>query len=169
NGFDIPDMQRPITGAGSFTKAGGGTLVSGQSNSYTGGTILKGGTYEIINDAQFGGASGPITFDGGQLRYRTDFTLSSARVVTLAAGGGSLDTNNHALDAHLNAVDGTGSFTMTGTGSFTPLRVRTSGNLTDNNARLNLFPNGSSTAESKAAGLTITRTGKLNLGDNHLI
>jgi autotransporter-associated beta strand protein len=172
NGFSPPDMQSPIGGPGSFTKAGAGTLVSGQSNTYGGGTILKGGTFEIVNDATLGAANAPITFDGGTLTYRTSFTMSG-RAITLGAGGGTLVTDfgstARTLTATSSPVEGTGSFTINGVGTLITPHIRTTGNLTVNGATLSLPANGSATGVSKVAGVVITSGGKIDLSDNHLI
>src|SRR5439155_5250723 len=74
NGFTPSDMQVPITGTGSFTKAGDGTLVTGQNNIFN-GLIVKGGTFSFVNDANLGVSSGSITLDGGTSQPRTDFPL----------------------------------------------------------------------------------------------
>ena len=74
-GFDIvpANMSLPLntqlTGTGSFTKAGAGTVILGvtwQNNSYTGGTVLTGGSLQL--GGTFGmGNSGPLTVTDGTL------------------------------------------------------------------------------------------------------
>src|SRR5258708_2861337 len=61
-----------------------------------------------------GAAAGGLTFNGGTLQYGAGF--SSARGVTLNAGGGTFDTqaNNATLSG---AISGTGGLTKAGTGT----------------------------------------------------
>jgi autotransporter-associated beta strand protein len=174
NGFSPPDMQSPIAGPGSFTKAGGGTLVSGQPNSYAGGTILKGGYFEVIDNSNLGAAAGPVTFDGGGLRFRTNTNMSGRGTINVLAGGGTLDANDKVTDASANPIEGIGAFTLTDTppkvnGRLITSHVRLGGDLTVNIARLSLVANGSATGVSKAAGVIVTSGGKIDLSDNHLI
>ena len=56
-----------ISGAGQIRKLGLGTLTLTGANSQT-NTILSGGRLSIANEAPVGGASGPLTFDGGILQ-----------------------------------------------------------------------------------------------------
>jgi len=73
-GFDIATSSNTFTvnsnisGTGSMTVAGAGILVLSGANSYTGGTILKGGELSITSPSNFGGATKAITFAGGILR-----------------------------------------------------------------------------------------------------
>ncbi|WP_305879377.1 autotransporter outer membrane beta-barrel domain-containing protein [Bradyrhizobium sp. 41S5] len=101
-----------------LAKAGGGTLVLTGSNSYSGGTILAGGTLSVSSDANLGLASGALTFTGGMLQVTgTSFTTTS-RAVTLAAGGGGFDIADAANTFTLNqAVTGAGGLTKSGAGT----------------------------------------------------
>jgi fibronectin-binding autotransporter adhesin len=84
-----------VTGTGDFIKNGAGTLqqsgtmdqagativndgtlVLSGNNGYTGGTVLNGGTTEVSSDANLGGATGDITFNGGALVATSSMTSS---------------------------------------------------------------------------------------------
>ncbi|WLF98061.1 autotransporter outer membrane beta-barrel domain-containing protein [Brucella intermedia] len=126
-GFDIADAANIFTvnqnlGAGSIgslTKRGDGKLVLIADNGYSGGTILDGGTLSVSRDANLGDASGGLSFDGGALQI-TD-TMSSARSVALASGGGTIlvdDTKTATFSGvFANAGSAKGSFTKAGAGT----------------------------------------------------
>ncbi len=87
-----------ITNGCDFTKAGFGTLALNNVNVYTGRTYLLGGTLKIASEAALGAypstfVQDQIVFDGGTLRFETNYTLAvNNRGITLAAGGGTLMT-----------------------------------------------------------------------------
>jgi autotransporter-associated beta strand protein len=81
-------MSQPITGAGSMTKAGAGTLILGAANTYAGGTTIAAGT----------------------LRITHALALQNS---TVALNGGTLDLNN--LAASLGGLAGTGNVDLKGT------------------------------------------------------
>jgi len=66
----------------------GDALVLTGVNSYTGGTVVTATTVQVSQDANLGNVSGGITLIGGALRTTASFT--TARAITLGAGGGSL-------------------------------------------------------------------------------
>ncbi|PJT19240.1 hypothetical protein CN884_20850 [Ochrobactrum sp. 30A/1000/2015] len=126
-GFDIADAANIFTvnqnlGAGSIgslTKRGDGKLVLIADNGYSGGTILDGGTLSVSRDTNLGDASGGLSFDGGALQI-TD-TMSSARSVALASGGGTIlvdDTKTATFSGvFADAGSAKGSFTKAGAGT----------------------------------------------------
>ncbi|KFC74993.1 putative Outer membrane autotransporter barrel domain protein [Bosea sp. LC85] len=74
-----------ITGTAGLEKTGDGTLILSGSNSFSGGTIISGGTLQIAADGHLGAASGGLTLDNGALRTTAD--MVSARTVTLRETG----------------------------------------------------------------------------------
>lgn len=74
-----------ITGTEGLEKTGDGTLILSGPNSYSGGTIISGGTLQIAADGNLGAPSGGLTFDNGALR--TTANIVSARTVTLRDTG----------------------------------------------------------------------------------
>ena len=55
-----------LAGFASLTKNGSGMLTLNSSNSYSGGTLVNGGTLQFVNN-YFAGGTGPITLNGGTL------------------------------------------------------------------------------------------------------
>ncbi|MEI9916923.1 MAG: autotransporter domain-containing protein [Methylovirgula sp.] len=102
-----------LSGNGGLAKVGAGTLILTGANSYGGGTDLNAGTIQVGADANLGAATGQLVFDGGTLQYANGF--SSARSITLNAGGGTIDTNgNNSMLS--GAIDGAGGLTKIGAG-----------------------------------------------------
>jgi len=99
---------------------GGGTLVLGNaSNSYSGGTTVTGNsTLSINNDHELGNASGALTLgdatSGGTLV--TTASVTSARDVTLGAGGGAVNVASGTV-TNLSGVVTGGGLTKSGTGT----------------------------------------------------
>jgi autotransporter-associated beta strand protein len=78
-----------ISGSGSVTQAGSGTLVVGVINTYTGGTTISTGTVQLGNaTATLGSSSGGVAIAGGAT---LDLHGFNANVGTLA-GSGTVDT-----------------------------------------------------------------------------
>ena len=90
-----------ITGGGSFTKAGGGTMVLTGNNSYTGTTTVSGGTLRIVIGSL---ASTDIDITGGTLRVDAAGVLATGAVVDVT--GSLLDVNANQTITTLN-VSGT--------------------------------------------------------------
>jgi len=111
-----------IVGSGQVIKQGEGVLTmtpeAMDGNTYSGGTTIKQGTIAIADDSALGVASGTLHFDGGVLTINDSLNLSAERAVTLAAGGGTFDTNGH--DSTIAQVmSGSGDFAKAGEGSLT--------------------------------------------------
>jgi autotransporter-associated beta strand protein len=167
-----------ISGAGSLTKNGSGTLrIDNINNSYAGGTIINSGTFFGGIDAKVG--SGPITLNGGIL-YMWRFKPTNA----LTVNGGSITSENGfnqnqlngpvTLNATLpinapyqltfsNTIGGTGGLTKTGnglvilsntcTGTYTGPTTVSAGTLRCDRPE----------ALSGSSAISISGTGKMNL------
>ncbi len=110
-----------ISGPGTLTKIGNGTLTLTGPNTYSGGTILSGGILKVSQDANLGAAGGPITFNFNS--GTVESTLQAAGPLTssrtlVVLGGGAIDTGAFA-SVFNGEFFGYGTFTQTGTGSLT--------------------------------------------------
>ncbi|MFJ1299249.1 autotransporter domain-containing protein [Pseudomonadota bacterium AL_CKDN230030165-1A_HGKHYDSX7] len=76
--------SRDITGSGQLTKTGGHPLILNVANSYTGGTLLNGGTIHIGNNQALG--TGTLRVSGNS-SLRTLFDLNPTNSVLLNPGG----------------------------------------------------------------------------------
>lgn len=109
-----------VGGTGGLVKSGSGTLdLTGTSNGYDGDTTLAGGTLGFAGLGSLG--DGNVAFDGGTLRYLPGNTADiSAKTVTLASNGGTINTNgNDVTLANSIGNNGSGSLVKTGNGTLT--------------------------------------------------
>ncbi len=111
-----------VSGVGSLTKTGAGTLRLNNSNSYAGGTIINGGVVSgsmIFNngtDSAFGRGNFSMS-NGGILEY-TGETTSTNRTMGLNAGGGAINVSNGSTTLTMSGIiSGSGSLTKLGAGS----------------------------------------------------
>ncbi|MBR8302418.1 autotransporter outer membrane beta-barrel domain-containing protein [Burkholderia dolosa] len=137
NRADTVTFGGTISGSGAVSQIGTGTTILTGNNTYLGGTTVNGGTLQVAGDANLGDASGSLSFGGGTLRNTADFT--SARAITLNAGGGTFQT--------------TGNLTLTGT-------IGGSGALTKTDGGTLLL-----TANDTYTGGTTISAGTLQLGN----
>jgi autotransporter-associated beta strand protein len=103
-----------ISGDYSLTKAGNGTLVLSEENSYNGGTFINAGTLNLTSGNNRLCSTGDITIAGGTLDLGGGWQETSASVTlqsgtvqngTLKKNGGNFDVQAGAISATL--VDGT--------------------------------------------------------------
>ncbi|MEP6671567.1 MAG: autotransporter-associated beta strand repeat-containing protein [Chthoniobacter sp.] len=108
-----------MSGSGSLTKQNTGTVTLTNTNSYGGGTVLKGGTLSISTDANIGGAASAITFNGGILQVTgTAVPNLNAHVLNSTTFTGGFDINSAAHTLTLNqALSGSGTMSKLGGGS----------------------------------------------------
>jgi fibronectin-binding autotransporter adhesin len=134
--FTDADGTNGIGGGGSLTMNGSGTATLESPNSYSGGTIINGGTLIANGDATLGAATGGITLaTGGTLQAGA--AITSARNITVNAGGATFNTNG------FNSV--------------------TSGSVTINDT-FNVNSSGSLEIDGAVSFNTVTLTGSLNIG-----
>jgi len=80
-----------ISGTGNVRQLGDGTTVLTSDNTYSGGTILDGGTLSVSREANLGDTAGALSFNGGTLQITgTDFQ-STGRTITWGSEGGGFD------------------------------------------------------------------------------
>jgi autotransporter-associated beta strand protein len=109
-------------GVGSFTKAGLGTLSLAGANTYTGQTIVTGGTLAFTTNANLGVESvgAGVTLNGGALAPTATVALdnagANARALTIGANGGELNVATGQTLTVGGVVAGSGTLTKTGAG-----------------------------------------------------
>ncbi|MEY4385426.1 MAG: hypothetical protein RLY20_709, partial [Verrucomicrobiota bacterium] len=94
NAADQVTIAAPIVGAGILQKLGAGTLTLIESNSYTGGTLIKGGEVTLGGDTanEFGLGTGSVTLDNSSLRMFSDTTSYNHSYWNLIVPTGSTGT-----------------------------------------------------------------------------
>ncbi|MCD1126290.1 autotransporter-associated beta strand repeat-containing protein [Jinshanibacter sp. LJY008] len=120
----LADQTGPFTSnwdGKSLTKAGLGTLQLSSVNTYTGSTLINGGTLQAGIANAFA-TSSDVTVAGGATLDLNDFAQQANNL----SGGGSILLGSAALTASNSAntifsgvIDGTGSLTKSGTGTLT--------------------------------------------------
>lgn len=182
-----------ITGATALTKTGNGTLNIHNSNTYTGGTIIKEGT--VIAGTAGALGKGQVELAGGTLQsttlnndvlvsnssklnaYQTS-TLALNGILTMKGGslsGSTLQLNKGAVlqgGTISNALSGTGGITvegyatLNGANTYTGDTIVKSGQLTlnSNSQKSDLIMNGGTMSSSYTQSFTEGRTLTLNGG-----
>lgn len=127
-----------ISGEGGVVKEGSGELTLTGTNTYAGGTTINAGTLAVDADDKFGALAGPLTFNGGTLKFLTGFEgINASRDITLNSKGGTLDTNG--ISSTISQVMhgtggltkvGAGTLTLTGKNTYTGLTTLSGGDLT---------------------------------------
>jgi autotransporter-associated beta strand protein len=143
-GFDVTQAATSLTltgagtGAGAFVKAGAGTVILTNTESYTGGTIISAGTLQVGN----GGSTGALGTGGITDNATLAFKLSAATTVSQAISGTGGITQN-----------GTAGLTLSVANSYTGPTVVNSSTLLAGNA--SAFGVGSAVTVASGATLSI--------------
>lgn len=110
-------------GARVLTKVGANVLtLANAGNSYSGGTVIHGGSVSIATDTALGAAPGTVTaghltLNGGTLATTADMTLAANRGLALGASGGTFDVASATTLGYGGSAAGTGGLTKAGTGT----------------------------------------------------
>ncbi|WP_176037873.1 autotransporter-associated beta strand repeat-containing protein [Brucella tritici] len=131
-----------VSGAGQFAQKGAGETTLTANNTYSGGTLITGGTLAVSKESNLGAAAGQVTIDGGALKYTTGF--ASNRAIVLGANNGTIETVDTANAMTINgSISGAGGLTKSGAGTLVLTK--------DNNY----------------SGNTTVLAGTLQIGDDH--
>jgi autotransporter-associated beta strand protein len=108
-----------ISGLGYVAQYGAGMLTLTGNNTYSGGTTILSGTLAVSGDSNLG--SGPVKFDGGNLRFLSSTNSTLAYELT----SGAFDTNGNfvilsgvlSTQVNTNVAGGYGGLTKIGAGT----------------------------------------------------
>ena len=113
--IQINTVANAISGTGSVTQTGTGTLTLDNANGYSGGTTVSAGTLAIGNSNALGTST--VLLGGGTTLQTAANGLSVGNAITLG-GSATIDTQSNGLTL-TNAILGGGSLTKIGTGTLT--------------------------------------------------
>jgi fibronectin-binding autotransporter adhesin len=139
-GANVLTNSGVISGAGSLTKAGAGTMVLGAANTYTGGTTINAGTVAISNGASFGSNTVTFASNGTTVAALASVLVTNNYVLT---GSGTMDVGANVL-TNSGVISGAGSLTKEGTGTMVLGAANTYTGGTTINAGTVAISNGSS-------------------------
>ena len=109
NGFDSL-FSGTLVNSGSLTKTGVGTLTLSGDNSYSGGTNISGGTLSVSSDSNLG--TGNISISNSAELLTTATGFSSAKLIALGAGGGTLASVTGGTATYGGVISGTGPLSI---------------------------------------------------------
>ncbi|MBI5818327.1 MAG: autotransporter-associated beta strand repeat-containing protein [Verrucomicrobia bacterium] len=105
-----------IYGTGGLIKSGLGTLVLGENNTYSGGTMISNGTLAIGYDTALGAAGSLLALSGGALQVTNTMTVDS-RSVLLGGPGGVFNVDPTMMLTVSSVISGTGGLIKAGAGT----------------------------------------------------
>jgi autotransporter-associated beta strand protein len=104
-----------ISGLGSLEKAGVGTLILSNANTYQGGTTISGGELRISNDNQLGNTTGALHI--GTATLYTTAGITSARSGSFTGAPAIFDTGGANTSTLTGNFSGVGALTLQGGGT----------------------------------------------------
>ncbi|GLK88593.1 hypothetical protein GCM10017655_16550 [Pseudomonas turukhanskensis] len=114
-GITHSTIDSELTGTSGLAKTDNGILILNGINTYSGDTLLRGGTLLVREDGNLGQLSGALNFDGGALSNSADMVTN--RVITLEDGGGTLTPLAGTTLTLTNDINGIGALTLAGPGT----------------------------------------------------
>jgi autotransporter-associated beta strand protein len=158
-----------IKGSGNFTKLGTGVqTLSHVSSTWTGNINVSAGTLQVNFDHNLGAATNPLNLDGGGfLRVNNAGFTTTARNITVGAGGGGIDTNGNTV-SHTGTITGAGVFRKAGAGALTVNNVR-SGGISVEGGTLSILAGRNTANTSVVSSVAVNGGAGLNVNDQDLI
>ena len=151
-------LSGTISGLGSLTKIGAGTLTLTGTSTYAAGTMIAGGLINFNSASNFG--TGPIILNGGGLQWAAGTSTDiSSRLAPFGAGGATFDTNGNNVTL-ASALSGIGGLTKIGSGTLTLSGASSySGATTVNTGTLAVNGSIANSAVTVNSGATLSGTG----------
>jgi fibronectin-binding autotransporter adhesin len=171
NRSDAPSHSGNISGTGTLTQQGAGTLTLTGSNSYSGGTTLSAGILNLGSSGAIG-TSGTISFGGGTLQFSASNTTDySARFSNAAGQAYSLDTNSQSVTLATGLTSSGGTLTKLGAETLTMTGANTYSGVSTISAGTLSVGNGGSTGSiagdiTNNASLVFNRSNALTHSGN---
>lgn len=166
-------VDSDIVGTGVIEVVSGGewALQSSTSTFIAPLNVVAASTLTVNNGGALGDAANTINLDNGAFRT-TGPIFEYGRVVNIASGGGTINTDTH--QAYLGVVTGSGALTKMGTGTLSPYKVTLPGQLvTVAGGVLQIPANGTNDATSVMGNLSLDDglggTGSFDLTNNKAI
>ncbi len=122
NHADSAAFSAVISGNGSVTQAGTGTLTLLGNNTYAGGTTIANGTLAVSADSNLGNPSGTLSIGQGTLLVQA--SINSGRNLSLTNSAATIQVGSSLTYSNSGTISGTGGLTESGGG----LLVLTGGN-----------------------------------------
>ena len=96
---DNHNIAVAVSGIGSFTKSGAGTLTLGVDNSatFSGSIAVNGGTLAAATDNSLGSSSVPVTLNNGTLQFNTSSPFTLSRSLTFNGTNDGLNVNGNVI------------------------------------------------------------------------
>jgi fibronectin-binding autotransporter adhesin len=112
----VATIDNVLTGTDGLAKNDAGTLVLGGANTYSGQTIVNGGTLSVGDERNLGAIANGVTLNGGALRVTGTSYNATDRALTLATGGAVDVADASNTFAWNGAIAGSGSLEKRGAG-----------------------------------------------------
>ncbi len=106
NRSDSVTVTNAISGSGSLTKLGAGTLVLNAANSYSGGTTISAGTLQIGNDGTTGSLGGIIVNNATLTFHRSDASIHGGEI----SGTGQVVVTNPGSASYFIRLSGNNTY-----------------------------------------------------------
>ena len=113
-----------ISGTGTLAKTGSGTLTLTGTNTYSGQTLIEGGTVVASNSSSLGATPGTVTnnniaLNNGTLQTTNSFSIGSNKGIMVVGSGGTINTDASTTLTYGGVISETGPLTKTGDGTLT--------------------------------------------------
>ena len=121
--YTFTSTNAGIAGPGNLEKSGSSTLTLTGPNTYSGKTIITGGTVSIATGASLGNGdvTNDIVLDGGTLRTTAAVDLGVARTLTVLGNGGTISATGTLTIP--GSLDDNGTLTLNSSAAAAPLVI----------------------------------------------